>query len=333
MDNNVPVVDLGVWRTSSAADRVDTATALDRALRDTGMFLLTGHGVPDQAMHELRMRGREFFALPRKAKKPYAIGAPYESGWLEMHPGGGVGVPRDESRDGAAPPDLHESFYSGPSYRSGDEAVDRYCYPHNRWPNTELPELRGAVERYTGHMRRVAQALNELFAHVLGLPEDFFTSRASRATWTQNVSWYPSLNRVGTPVSGQFRNGPHTDLGAFTILSRQQGVGGLQAWNETQGWFAPIFRPDALVVNLGDLMERWTDGRWRALRHRVLAPSLSAPDEELLSLVFFYESDPGTRIAPLSPPIGGGAGLEPVISRRSVLEKLGVHVDDTVFPV
>ncbi|MFH8482801.1 isopenicillin N synthase family dioxygenase [Streptomyces sp. NPDC018055] len=332
MDSAVPVVDLGGWRTASAAEREETAAALDRGLRDTGMFLLTGHGVPETSMQELRARGREFFALPSEAKRPYAIGAPYESGWLEMHPGGGVGVPRAEGAEAAAPPDLHESFYSGPSYRSGDEALDRYCYPPNRWPDGELPGLRRAVETYTDHMRRVAQALNELFAQVLGLPGDFFTSRATRATWTQNVSWYPSLASVGTVASGQLRNGPHTDLGAFTILSRQLGVGGLQAWNETAGWFAPPHRPDALVVNLGDLMERWTDGRWRALRHRVLAPSPSAPDEELLSLVFFYESDPGTRIDPLSPPVGGGAGLEPVVSRHSVLAKLGVHLEATAFP-
>ncbi|MEW2545129.1 2-oxoglutarate and iron-dependent oxygenase domain-containing protein [Streptomyces sp. NPDC047002] len=327
MESAIPTVDLRAWRTASPQERRATATALDRALRETGMFLLEGHGVPRETMDELRARGREFFALPYEAKAPYAIGAPYESGWLEMHPGGGVGVAREEGEEPTAEPDLHESFYAGPAYRSGDEAADRYSYPPNRWPDPVLPALRPAVETYTGHMQRVALALNVLFAEVLGLPEDFFSRRATRATWTQNVSWYPSLTSVGEVASGQLRNGPHTDLGAFTILSRQQGVGGLQAWNEADGWFAPPYNPDALVVNLGDLMERWTDGRWRALLHRVLAPSPSAPDEELLSLVFFFESDPDTLVEPLAPPVGGGAGLEPVVSRRSVLEKLGVHPD------
>ncbi|MFJ4828913.1 isopenicillin N synthase family dioxygenase [Streptomyces sp. NPDC088747] len=326
MDSAIPVVDLKAWHEASPEGRSVIATDLDRGLRETGAFLLEGHGVPRAVMNGLRARGREFFALPRDAKTPYAIVAPYESGWLEMHPGGGVGVPREES-DPAAAPDLHESFYSGPAHRSGDEETDRYCYPPNRWPDPVLPGLRRAVETYTAHMQRVALSLNELFAQVLGLPEDFFTRRATHATWTQNVSWYPSLASVGAVAKGQMRNGPHTDLGAFTILSRQQGVGGLQVWNESGGWFAPPYRPDALVVNLGDLMEQWTDRRWRALRHRVLAPSPSAPDEELMSLVFFFETNPDTLIEPLAPPIGGGAGLEPVVSRRSVLEKLGVHTD------
>ncbi|WP_329042904.1 isopenicillin N synthase family oxygenase [Streptomyces sp. NBC_00178] len=332
MDDAIPTIDLGAWRSASPQERRSTATALDRVLRETGMFLLEGHGVPRAAMDDLRARGKEFFALPHDAKKPYAVGASYESGWLERHPGGGVGVPREEGVEPPAAPDLHESFYAGPAHRTGDEAVDRYCYPSNRWPDPVLPGLRPAVDTYTDHMQRVAHSLNELFAQVLGLPDDFFTRRATRATWTQNVSWYPSLNTVGTVASGQMRNGPHTDLGTFTILSRQQGVGGLQAWNEAEGWFAPPYGPDALVVNLGDLMERWTDGRWRALRHRVLAPSPSAPDEELLSLVYFFESDPDTLVEPLAPPVGGGAGMKPVLARRSVLEKLGVHLDATQFP-
>lgn len=323
MNSVIPVVDLDVWDVASPEDRRATAESLDRGLRETGMFLLRGHGVPREVMDELRVQGRAFFDQPRETKSRYAIGAPYESGWLEMHPGGGVGVPRAEGEEPSAP-DLHESFYAGPAHRSGDEATDRYCYPPNRWPE-EVPGLRRATDAYTGHMLRVAHRVNGLFAAALGLSEDFFNQYATKATWTQNVSWYPSLNAVGAVAEGQLRNGPHTDLGTFTVLSRQQGVGGLQAWNETDGWFAPPYDPEALVVNLGDLMEHWTDGRWRSLRHRVLAPSPSAPDEELVSLVFFYESDPDTLIEPLAPPVGGGAGLEPLVSRRSVLEKLGVH--------
>jgi isopenicillin N synthase-like dioxygenase len=324
----VPTVDLGAWRSATPAERRTVAGDLDRALRTTGMFLLSGHGVPSRATDEFRARAKEFFALPKKVKEQYAITAAYDSGWLEMHPGGGVGVARTEGDPPPpAAPDLHESFYTGPAYRTGDGFLDRYCYPANRWPD-ELSELRLAGENYTAHMTRVAADVNVLLAEVLGLPGDFFTKRATRATWTQNASWYPSLNTIGAVQEGQLRNGPHTDLGTFTMLSRQQGVGGLQAWNEADGWFAPPFDPDALVVNLGDLMERWTDKRWRALKHRVLAPDPGAPDEELLSLVFFYESDPHTVVEPLAPPYGGGAGLAPVISRRAILEKLGVAADE-----
>ncbi|KIF74275.1 oxidoreductase [Streptomyces sp. 150FB] len=331
MKTTIPAVDLDEWHTASAERRREIAEGLDEALRETGMFLLDGHGVPKELMDEFRSRGREFFALPREVKAPYSIEAAYDSGWLEMHPGGGVGVPLAEGEEAPSAPDLHESFYVGPAHGTGNAYLDTYCYPANRWPE-ELPALREAAEKYTAHMVRVAHEVNAILATVLGLPEDFFNSRATKATWTQNASWYPSLRSVGRLESGQLRNGPHTDLGTVTLLSRQAGVGGLQAWNEADGWFSPPYSPDSLIVNLGDLMELWTDGRWRALKHRVLAPSPSAPDEELLSLVFFFESDPRTLIEPLAEPIGGGAGLGPVVSRQSVLGKLGVDLDlaDTV---
>lgn len=326
MKTVIPTVDLGEWHTASAERRQEITGELDRVLRDTGMFLLAGHGVPKELMGEFRARGREFFALPRDVKAPYAIEAAYDSGWLEMHPGGGVGVVRAEGEEAPSAPDLHESFYIGPAHETGNVRLDTYCYPANRWPG-ELPALREVAEKYSAHMVRVAHEVNAILAAVLGLPENFFTSRAKKATWTQNVSWYPSLRSVGRLEGGQLRNGPHTDLGTITLLSRQAGVGGLQAWNEADGWFSPPYDPDSLIVNLGDLMELWTDGRWRALKHRVLAPSPSAPDEELLSLVFFFESDPQTRIDPLAVPVGGGAGLKPVVSRESVLSKLGVDLD------
>jgi isopenicillin N synthase-like dioxygenase len=327
VQSKIPVVDLAEWRSASADRRAAVAAELDAALRETGMFLLDGHGVDRAVIDGFRAAAKRFFALPREIKAQYAIEAAYDGGWLEMHPGGGVGVPRGEDEDvAAAPPDLHESFYVGPGRETDNSELDRYYYPANRWP-TEMPELKAAADAYTAHMVRVAHGINEMLAETLALPADYFTSRATKATWTQNASWYPSLNAVGQVAAGQLRNGPHTDLGTFTVLSRQLGVGGLQAWNEADGWFAPPFSPDSLIVNLGDLMELWTDGRWRALRHRVLGPSPSAPDEELLSLVFFYESDPETAIEPLAAPVGGGRGLRPVVSRRAVLEKLGVSLE------
>ncbi len=322
----VPVVDLEEWRATSAEARAQIASDLDRALRDSGMFLLRGHGVPREVTDNFRSCAKKFFALPREVKSAYAIEAAYDSGWLEMHPPGGVGVPKTYGAEAPTSPDLHESFYVSPTHRTGKLDLDRIYYPANRWPR-ERPEFRAAAEAYTAHMVRLAHDINELFAAVLGLPEDYFTSRAQQATWTQNASWYPSLNTVGKVASGQLRNGPHTDLGAFTVLSRQLGVGGLQAWNETDGWFAPPYDADAFVVNIGDLMELWTDGRWRALRHRVLAPSASAAGEELLSLAFFFETDPETWVEPMAVPVGGGRGLTPVRSRRSILEKLGVSFD------
>lgn len=326
MSGELPVVDLEAWRKASDADRALAIDELDAALRSTGAFLVSGHGMPQGVIDGFRAAAKRFFALPKEVKARYAIEAAYDSGWLEMHPHGGVGVPENQDDEAVGAPDLHESFYVGPAHRTGDEQRDRFNYPANRWP-IELPELRTVTDAYTTHMLRLARTINELLAVTLGLPEDYFTSRAQKATWTQNASWYPSYSSVGNVARGQYRNGPHTDLGTFTVLNRQWGVGGLQAWNEEDDWFSPPHTPDTLIVNLGDLMELWTDGRWRPLKHRVVAPSPQAPDEELLSLVFFFETDPETLIEPLPAPIGGGRRLSPEYARRAVLGKLGVPLD------
>jgi len=318
MVTTIPVLDLSEWASADVRQRADTAAALDDALRRTGMFLLRGHGVPTELTDRMRRQGRSFFDLPTQAKQEYGVSRPYDNGWR------GLGALQASAVDGlVSAPDLHEAYHMGPSHRTGDADFDSLYYPDNKWP-AELPALRETATDYTGHMTRVSLELLEVLAAVLGVERVFLTPLSSRATWTQNVNWYPALEAVGDVQDGQMRVGPHTDFGTLSLLDRQPGLGGLEAWNEEDGWFAPDFVPGTLVVNLGDLMNLWTDGRWRALRHRVLAPPASAPQEELVSLVFFFEADPDARIEPLAAPVGGGELMAPVVAGESILEKVGV---------
>jgi len=318
MVSKIPVFDLAEWASASPQRRAGTAAELDAALRQTGLFLLRGHQVPPELTDRMRQQGRDFFDLPVDAKQKYGVSRPYDNGWR------GLGALQASAVDGVeSAPDLHEAYHMGPTHRSGDADFDTLYYPGNKWP-AELPGLRLTATDYTGHMTRVAHEILEVLAAVLSVDRDFFTSRSARATWTQNVNWYPALETVGEVREGQMRVGPHTDFGTLSLLDRQPGLGGLEVWNEEDGWFAPAFEPGTLVVNLGDLMNLWTDGRWRALRHRVLAPPSSAPQEELVSLVFFFEADPDAVIQPLAAPAGGGGLMKPVVAGESILEKVGV---------
>ena len=316
----VPTVDFVRWADDQAYRR-RMVQELDDSLRDTGMFLITGHGVPSELTASLRSLGRGFFRLPGERKARYAVRRPYDNGWRGLGllaasaAGGGGGVP-----------DLHEAFHAGPTHRTGDAEFDDLYYPRNRWPS-EIPGLETTMTAYTGHMVRVAFQVLAMLATVLGIPEGFFTMRAQRATWTQNVNWYPSLGTVGAVREGQMRVGPHSDFGTLSLLDRQPGVGGLEVWSERHGWGRPGYDPRSLAVVLGDLMNLWTDGRWRALRHRVLPPSSQAPDEELVSLVFFFEADPDAVVTPLPPPVGGGSGHGPVVAGESILRKVGITLD------
>jgi validamycin A dioxygenase len=314
----IPTVELAEYKAAGSARRSEMFQEIDSSLQRAGMFLLRDHGIPPGLTEEMRAYGRRFFALPAGQKEKYGVQGRYDNGWT----GPGL-LAAAAIEGGGSAPDLHEAFHMGPTHRTGNAEFDALYYPDNRWP-AEIPGFRATAEEYTGHMVRISLEVMEMLAGVLDLPTDFFTAQAQRATWTQNVNWYPPLTAVGSVQPGQMRVGPHFDFGSLSLLDRQLGVGGLEVWTEDEGWGAPPYEPSALAVILGDLMNRWTDGRWRALRHRVLPPSPEAPDEELFSLVFFFEANPDAVITPLRPPTGGGKGMEPVVAGESILANLGI---------
>ncbi len=126
-----------------------------------------------------------------------------------------------------------------------------------------------------------------------------------------NINHYPPVSVVGEPEPGQFRIGPHTDFGTVTILDREPGAGGLQVYSEDGGWEDAPYDPEALTVNIGDLLEYWSGRRWPSGRHRVLPPQPDAPEEDLVSLIYFYEANHDALVTPLAPPVGKVAGLGP----------------------
>ncbi len=129
-----------------------------------------------------------------------------------------------------------------------------------------------------------------------------------------NINWYPPMTLAGKPQEGQYRIGPHTDFGTFTILDREPGKGGLQVWSPAGEWEDAPYDPEAFTINTGDLLARWSGDRWKSNRHRVLPPQADAPDEDLVSLVFFYEADWDAMISSLQPPLGTANSYEPVLA-------------------
>ncbi len=141
------------------------------------------------------------------------------------------------------------------------------------------------------------------------------TSLATNPTWTFNINRYPPLTEVGQPADGQFRIGPHTDFGTVTVLDREPGAGGLQVFvtaaDDPDGpgvWQDAPYDPDALTVNIGDLLAHWTGLRWSSGRHRVLPPQAAHPDEELMSLVFSTSWTTTPSSPRWRPRWAGGAG-------------------------
>ncbi|MEW5810188.1 MAG: 2-oxoglutarate and iron-dependent oxygenase domain-containing protein [Actinomycetota bacterium] len=307
-------IDLSRWR-RGGADADAVAVEVDEGLQRAGFILVTGHGVDATLASDVRSAAREFFALPAPVKGRYSVPVGGH-GWI------GPGAEANGYAEGTeTPPDLKESFSLGAETATGDPDIDRIWFAPNVWP-AEVPALHRLVDEYTAQMRRVADDLLALFAHALRLPGNPFAELASMPTWTMNINHYPPVSVVGDPEPGQFRIGPHTDFGTVTILDREPGAGGLQVYSDAGGWEDAPYDPAALTVNIGDLLEYWSGRRWPSGRHRVLPPQPHAPEEDLVSLIYFYEANHDAVVTPLAPPVGRVADLAPVTTSDFIKERL-----------
>lgn len=310
----VPRIDLTPWFAGTEADRREVADQVDQALREAGFLLITGQRVDRELRDRVRAAAREFFALPEAVKARYAVGVGGR-GWLPP------GVEANGYAEGTeTPADLKESFSFAAEEPTGDPTTDQRWFRPNVWP-AEVPGLRPALTEYLARMGELQAELMSVCAMALGLPADFFARYFTHPTFGFNLNWYPALRRTGAPVPGQFRIGPHTDFGTVTILDREPGLGGLQVYTTDGRWVDAPFDPEAFTINLGDLMARWTGDRWRSTRHRVLAPSSHAPEEELVSLIYFGEADHDAVVETLPPPVGHNQ-YPPVVWGDYLAEKL-----------
>ncbi|MBF6049604.1 isopenicillin N synthase family oxygenase [Streptomyces sp. NRRL B-1677] len=318
--STLPTIDLSLWRTGDRRSRERLAAAVDGALERAGFLLVTGHGVPPGLPAAIRAAARMFFHQPVDAKLPFLAQAG-QYGWRGP---GAVATGRAEGL--VTPPDLLETWSVAPGPYDDTAALPAGAGPvgsgllPETWPS-QPQALRPLLALYARSMRALADELLELLAAALRRPLDFFTRHTTRPDWTLTLNWYPAVTTAGAPRPGQFRVGPHTDFGTITVLDRQPGKGGLQIHTEDGGWQDAPYDPEALTVNIGDLMARWTGDRWRSGRHRVPAPPADAPSEELMSLVYFYDCDPHTVVESLPAPIGR-VSHSPVTARAYVRSKV-----------
>jgi isopenicillin N synthase-like dioxygenase len=274
----IPLVDLAA--TPDAA----LLPQLSAALQDAGFFTLTGHGVPAATTAAAFAAAQAFFALPEATKRRWHIDLqPHQRGFDP------VGW---QALDPAAPPDLKESFYLGA------EALGA-----NVWPDAALvPGFRPACETYAEAMHALARRLMGLFAQALGLAPDHFAFSMTEPSRTLRLLHYPASDAQAQPAPGQIGCGAHTDWGALTLLA-QDAAGGLQLQGRDGRWFDLPPQPGALVVNIGDLMQRWTNDRWRSAPHRVLRPAAA---RERWSIAYFFDLDADALISPLPGCVGAG---------------------------
>jgi isopenicillin N synthase-like dioxygenase len=281
---HVPIIDLKPALAGGAADRRRVAEAIDIACREIGFFAITGHGIADTLVNDLRRVAHEFFALPLAEKLTLRHPRGMNRGY---HPVGHEAL--SQANDDAAPPDLKEFFHVGPVDTRDDayytSPLGRRHFEPNIWPARPAGFQAAAIAYYRA-MSALIVSLMRVAALALEVDEQFFDDKVDRSIGTMRLNYYPA--QAVAPVPGQLRASPHTDYGGFTILSGEDVPGGLQVRTRTDRWVDVPTAPTTFVVNIGDLLMRWTNDRWLSNMHRVVNPPHGAgPSPARLSIAFF----------------------------------------------
>jgi isopenicillin N synthase-like dioxygenase len=254
--DGIPTIDIRAWTQPNdytATDRASISRAVGKVCTEIGFFAVTGHFVNASAMENAWQASADFFDLPLQSKlasktnneKEYPYG--YEhSERLQL---GKIGGHFED-----ALPDLKETFSLGPSNPAAG-------MPPRRFPKGPTG-FREAMEVYYREMEALSSILLRIFAHALDLPEDWFENKMDHHLSALRILNYFPVDR-STVKPGAIRAGAHTDYGALTIL--RSGGPGLQVKRddvETDVWIDVPSLPDVFIINIGDMMQRWTNGTY-----------------------------------------------------------------------
>ena len=272
----IPVIDIAALRDGS--DSVAVGRKLHEASQGLGFIYVKGHGIPDDVIGKAREAAFEFFRCTPEQKSEVKISARHR-GWL-----GRGGARMDDD----AKADLKESFVWGYEDETGQLPDNHELRGANQWP--EYPsEMQMRSIDYFGHAHDVAHHLMRGFALGLGLDEGFFLKTADRPLSRASYVYYPA--QPEDMGEDQFGVGPHTDFGVLTVLC-QDAVGGLQVEDVDGDWIEAPPIEGTLIVNVADLLARWTGGAYKSTPHRVVNSS----GGERLSLVLAFDPNPETII-------------------------------------
>ena len=282
--SSLPVIDIAGLSSNSLADQLAVAKQLRQACLDKGFFYITNHGIPQPLIARVFAEAQKFFALPEQQKRAMDKALSKANRGYEPL--------KAQTLEAGAPPDLKEGFYVGPEHAPDDPRVIAGKFNHgpNQWPEA-LPSFRATMTEYFGLMAGLGERLMRGMARSLDLPADHFKAFCTDPMATLRLLHYPP-QRPSDPHN-QRGAGAHTDFGGLTLLA-QDDVGGLQVWDqETQGWIHADPVPGAFVVNLGDMIARWTNDLYRSTLHRVINTS----GRERYSVPFFYVGNYDHKVA------------------------------------
>jgi isopenicillin N synthase-like dioxygenase len=290
----IPVIDLRDALAPGAVRSGEVAREMRRAAMTSGFFYVRNHGIDPALVARQFELARELLDLPEATREALSM---QKSPTLRGFENLGA-----QTLDAHARPDLKESFYCGMAYPDDHPHVlaGLQTYGHNQWP-AELPAAPAVCETYIQSMVCLSRRLMQLLALSLDLPETYFDATSRDPMVTLRMVRYPAHPAAADERT--FGAGAHTDWGAVTILA-QDDHGGLEVRMPDGRWEGATPVAGCFVVNLGDMIPRWTNDLYRSNPHRVR--NLHSGGAPRYSIPFFYEPDYFARIEAVPGTVPAG---------------------------
>lgn len=288
----LPIVDISLLSSPQRADRQIVAAQLDKACQEVGFLYLTGEQFNQTLFDNLYTVAKTYFAQDTATKMQNYIGhSVNHSGY----------VPIGEEQFSEGNYDLKEAYDINYDYQG--TALHFPLVGATQWPNDA--EFKSHVSEYYQHIKQIGSQLFCAFAMALGLDEHYFDAHTTHAPSQLRLIHYP----YNPEIEDAQGIGAHTDYECFTLLLPT--AAGLQVMDKQGNWIDIPLLPNTLVMNIGDMMEILSNGRYLATKHRV-----KKVKEERYSFPFFFSCDYDYVIAPLASedppkyePIMGGEHL------------------------
>ncbi|KAJ4350626.1 hypothetical protein N0V95_004585 [Ascochyta clinopodiicola] len=298
---SIPIVDFSAYTTTQhTSDKTQTETAreIDEAFRNVGFVYLKNHGVRKESVDECFEWSKRFFALPAatKMQAPHPPGGSHHRGYsapglekVSQHV-----YDANELSKTREVPDYKESFESG--------NVQDATQPNIWLPEAALPGFRTGMEAFFEECEVLVHRILDALSIALQVPGAGLSPTHAQSLFQLRILHYPPLAAAELQHRSRSRINAHSDFGTLTLLF-QDSVGGLEIEDpQKPGTFRAVPPvQQAVLINVGDLMERWSNERWKSTVHRVVAPPGGGegmlPDR--YSIPFFATADPETVIEAL----------------------------------
>jgi isopenicillin N synthase-like dioxygenase len=270
----IPVLDLGPYLRGEPGEPASAAAKLKHINETIGFLFIVNHGVPRSLVEQTFHWTARFHAQALENKQAVKINLQMQ-GYMGMR----ASTTRTSTLNPNNKPNENEAYFIK---RNGQDIG-----PEDTWPQ-DLPGFKAAVLAYYDAMDDLSQKLLPLYARALDLPADYFTQRCDAPLTGLRLTHYPP---VAEYAENQFGIAPHSDSSFITLLA-QNKVPGLQVKTTAGAWIdAPVIE-DSFVVNTGDVLHRWTNGRFLSTPHR----AFNVSRQPRYAIPFFFHPNPDTLI-------------------------------------